>query len=356
MKQRLATGALTITHSIARAVALSVTLFWVVSGIAFGQPSSEKVSRTVFLFGTPCTVSIYGKPSDADFTEVFSRMEELDGLLSTYIESSAVSALNRGAGGGPMAVPFEVYEVVRHGIAYSQLSGGAFDITIGPLIQLWGVTGDTPRVPSESEISAALEFVDFRRIVLLESGKRILLEGQGMLLDLGGIAKGYAADEAAKILREQGHSQGLINFGGNIVAIGSRPDGTPWRIGIQHPEESRGDTIAIVEVADRTVVTTGKYERFFLHNDVRYHHIIDTKTGYPVENGLASVTIITDSSMKADALSTAVFTLGLTAGLELIRSFDGVEAVLVTEEGVIHVTEGIAEAFTLVDTRFSVVR
>jgi thiamine biosynthesis lipoprotein len=177
-----------------------------------------------------------------------------------------------------------------------------------------------------------------------------------MMIDLGGIAKGYAADEAAKILRELGQEHALINFGGNVVAIGSRPDGTPWRIGIQHPERSRGDTLCIVAVTDATVVTSGKYERFFEEEGTRYHHIIDTSTGYPVENGLSSVTIVTDSSMKADALSTAVFTLGLEAGLELVQGFDGVEAVIVTEESTIHVTEGIRDDITLLDNRFTVVK
>ena len=335
------------------AFGLTLALVVVYAGAALGQSPTEKVSQTAFVFGTPCTISVYGKVSDADFAEVFARMDELDELLSTHVETSAVSQLNRGSG-GPVAVPFEVYELVRHGVAYSQLSDGAFDITIGPLIELWGVTGDNPRVPTGSEIDAALAQVDYRRVILLESGRRVLLEKRGMQIDLGGIAKGYAADEAASILREMGHDYGIVNLGGNIVTIGSRPDGTPWRIGIQHPEKTRGDTIAILDIVDRTVVTSGKYERFFLQDNVTYHHIIDTKTGYPVENGLASVTIITDSSMKADALSTAVFTLGLSAGLKLIRGFDGVEGVLVTEEGIIHLTEGIENSFNLVDTRFSV--
>lgn len=336
------------------AFGLVLALVAVHGGFALGQSSDERVSQTQFIFGTPCTISVYGKVTENDFAEVFSRMDELEQLLSRYVEDSTVSQLNRDAG-GPMAVSLEVYEVVRHGVAYSQLSDGAFDITIGPLIELWDVGGDNPRVPTKTEIDAARAQVDYRNVILLESGRRILLEKTGMQIDLGGIAKGFAADEAANMLREMGHDHAIVNLGGNIVAIGSRPDETPWRIGIQHPEKTRGDTIAIFEITDKTVVTSGKYERFFVQDNIRYHHIIDTKTGYPVENELASVTIITDSSMKADALSTAVFTLGLSDGLKLIRGFDGVEGVLVTEDDVIHLTEGIVDSFRLVDTRFSVV-
>ena len=336
---------------------LGFALIWLLLGptAAFGGGSAEKNQKTSFHFGTPCSITLYGRASDSFFASLFARMDELDGQLSSHNDLSAVSTLNRAAGEGPVAVPDELFHVVKHGIAYSRLSAGAFDITIGPVVALWGITGEEPGVPDQTELEEALALLDYQRVVLFEPGKKVLLERRGMQVDLGGIAKGYAADEIAEIVRKQHFNHGLINFGGNIVAIGSRPDGTPWRIGIQHPERSRGESIGVVEVVDKTVVTSGKYERFFVHDGVRYHHIIDTATGYPVENGIASVTIVTDSSMKADALSTAVFILGMDAGLELVRSFDGVEAIIVTEENAVHLTEGVKDGFSLFDMRFSIV-
>ncbi len=318
--------------------------------------ASEKISETGFYFDTVCTVSIYGNAPASHFDAVYSRTEEIEGHLNSYDEESALSELNRRAGEGPVPVPDELFDVVKHGIAYSQLTDGAFDITIGPVQRLWGIGGDDPALPDPAELESALERVNYKKVVLFDHGKRVLLENSGMTIDLGGIAKGYAADEAAAVLKELGHRHALINFGGNVVAIGNRPDGTRWRIGIQHPERSRGETIGIVEVKDATVVTSGKYERFFEVDGNRYHHILDTDTGYPVENGLASVTIVTDSSMKADALSTAVFVIGLEAGLDLIKGFDGVEAVIITEDQTVHVTEGIRDNLVLIDTRFSVAK
>lgn len=339
-----------------RAAAIVVFVLFTAAAGGLCAPSEEKTSEASFLFDTVCTITLYGKAPASHFVDVFSRMEEIESRLDLYDEESALSELNRHAGMGPVAVPEELFEVVKHGIAYSRLTGGAFDITIGPVQQLWDIGGDSPEVPDSADLEAALSLVDFRKVIFFEHGKRILLESRGMMIDLGGIAKGYAADQAAKLLRDLGHRRALVNFGGNLVALGTRPDDTPWRIGIQHPDRSRGDTIGIVEVTDATVVTSGKYERFFEQDGTRYHHILDTTTGYPVENGVASVTIITGSSMKADALSTAVFTLGLEAGLELVNGFDGVEAVIVTENDEIYLSKGIGDDFSLVDTRFKVIR
>jgi thiamine biosynthesis lipoprotein len=331
-------------------------MFFAVLGSGFCGSSFEKNTHTSFHFDTVCTVITYGKTPASHFNVVETRAEEIEKQLSAYDADSSLSVLNSRAGEGPVEVPVELFDVVKHGIAYSQLTDGAFDITIGPVQQLWGISGDSPKVPGARELEAAIRLVDYRKVVLFDHENRILLENEGMMIDLGGIAKGYAADEAAALLRENGHDHALVNFGGNVVAIGNRPDGTPWRIGSQHPERSRGDTLCIIAVADATVVTSGKYERFFEADGVRYHHILDTNSGYPVENELTSVSIVTDSSMKADALSTAVFTLGLEAGLNLVENFDGVEAVLVTEDSTVYLTEGVRDSFTLVDTRFTVAK
>jgi FAD:protein FMN transferase len=316
--------------------------------------SIEKISDTSFHFDTLCTITIYGRIPDSHFDAVNTRVEEIEAELSGYDDESALSILNRQSGDGPVTVPETLFTVMKHGIAYSQLSDGAFDITVGPVQRLWKIGEDTAAVPVGDDIEKALDLVDFRKVVFLEPGERILLENRGMVIDLGGIAKGYAADKAVEVLKELGHNHALVNFGGNLVAIGNRPEGIPWRIGIPHPERSKGETAAIVTVTNAAVVTSGKYQRYFEEDGTRYHHIFDTGTGFPVENGLASVTIVTDSSIKADALSTAVFALGLRAGRELVEGFDGVEAVIITEDEKVFLTDGIRDAFILVDPRFSV--
>ena len=326
----------------------------IVAGAGHCGASGEKISKTGYYFDTPCTVTLYGKAPDAHFDAVFSRVEEIEAQLNIYDETSALSGLNRGSGLGPVAVTEALFSVVKHGIAYSQLTDGVFDITVGPVQLLWGVGGDSPSVPGARDLDAALDLVDFRKIVLLDRGSRILLEKKGMIIDLGGIAIGYAADEAAAVLKRLGRRHALVDFGGTLMAIGGRPEGIPWRIGIRHPDGTHGENLAIVKVTDAAVVTTAKYERFFEEKGIRYHHIIDTKNGYPVENGVTSVTIVTDSSIKADALSTAVFALGLDAGLELVEGFDGVEAVIVTDSRKVYLTDGVRDAFTLLDTRYTV--
>ena len=164
------------------------------SALGYGRGSEEKTQKTSFHFGTPCAITVYGRGSDSFFNTIFARLDELENQLSTYKDQSEISVLNRAAGDGPVAVPKELYSVIKHGIAYSRLSDGAFDITIGPIIELWGITGENPQVPSRSRLDEALALVDYENVILLEPGKRVVLENRGMLIDLGGIAKGYAAD------------------------------------------------------------------------------------------------------------------------------------------------------------------
>ena len=168
-------------------------------------------------------------------------------------------------------------------------------------------------------------------------------------MDLGGIAKGYAGDEAIKIYKKYGIKSAYINLGGNVVVLGTKPDGKPWRIGVQNPRAENGFYIGIVEVADKAVVTSGDYERFFEENGKRYHHILDPKTGRPADSGLISSTIVTDVSMDADALSTAAFVLGLEKGRALVESLEGVEAIFVTKDKEVYVTDGLRNSFTFSD-------
>lgn len=318
----------------------------------------QRQSETELLLGTTITVTTYGRTPEEVFERVFARVLEIEQRMSTSEEDYTMTelmAVNDAAGGRPVEVSADTFEVVSEAVRYSRLTDGAFDVTVQPLVSLWGIGTESPGIPNEEAIAEALASVDHRRVSLDPRDQSIFLEGEAMGIDVGGIAKGYAADEARRILLEEGIESALLDFGGNILTIGTKPDGSAWRIGIQVPDASRGAFIGIVEVVDKAVVTSGTYERYFVEDGVRYHHILDTTTGYPVRNGLDSVTILTDESMRADALSTAVFAMGLEAGMRFVETQPDIEAIFVTSEGNLHLTPGMHAYFRLTNEEFTVV-
>jgi thiamine biosynthesis lipoprotein len=272
--------------------------------------------------------------------------------------TSGVVAINEQAGIAPVKVRADLIEVLEKALHYAALSDGAFDPTVGPLVQLWGIGTDRQRIPGDEEIARALELVNWRYVVIDRGAGTAFLWREGMALDLGAIAKGYAADEAALIARNAKVKRAIFDLGGNIVALGWREqkgkEPLPWRIGIQNPLGERNAYIGVVTVHDASVVTSGVYERYFESEGKRYHHILSTANGRPVENGLLSVTIITASSTDADALSTAVFTLGFEKGKALINSIPETEAIFVFDDRSVRITGGLAGIFTLTDNEFKV--
>ncbi len=321
-------------------------------------PSADPLSKTELnLLGTVCTITIFGGKTP-DLDDAFARVREIDDRMSVTRADSEVSRVNNAAGVGSVKVSADTYSVIKQGIAFSLLGNGVFDITVGPLVKLWGIGTENARIPEAAEIGSALSRMDYRAVHLSDTGSEVFLAKSGMALDLGAVAKGYAADEAARLLKARGVSASLVNLGGNIVAAGRKPDGSPWRIGIQDPEKPRGDSIGYIETAPVSVVTSGVYERYFVSNGVRYHHIFDTRTGYPVRNGLLSVSIVTGSSMIADGYSTLVFSLGLEKGRATVeRSLQDVGAVVgaifITENRDVYVTPGLRAGFRLTDKSFS---
>lgn len=297
------------------------------AGCRKGPPSQAE-----FVLGTVCTVSLYDQGKAGVYRELFSRFREIESRMSVTLPDSELNRINAHAGIEPVTVQADVFAVLALAVRYAELSGGAFDPTVGPLVSLWGIGGDNPRLPSPEEIDALLPLVSWRDLELDREGLRVFLTRPGMTLDLGAIAKGYAADEAARILRENRIKRAIIDLGGNILAYGEKRDRSPWRIGIQNPLDSRGAYIGIMEVRNQTVVTSGVYERFFEEAGARYHHILSPADGYPVRNGLLSVSIVTRRSADADALSTAVFVLGYEKGKALVESQEGAGAVFVFED------------------------
>ncbi len=305
------------------------------------------------LLGTVCTVTLFDGGTEKDLDAVFRRLEEIDERMKVTGDESEVIRVNGAAGERPVKVSPDTFAVIKEGIEFSRMGNGAFDITVGPLVKLWGIGTSKARVPTDAEIMDARALTGFRDVVLNEDALTVFLKRKGMGMDLGAIAKGYAADEVSRILLDGGVRRALINLGGNVLTLGTKPDGSLWRIGIQDPEKLRGEHIGIVEVSGASVVTSGAYERYFEYGGTRYHHILDTGTGYPVRNGLLSVTIVSERSILADGYSTLIFALGLWRGREMIERTDGtVNAVFVTESRDVFVTPGIRSSFRLTDSRY----
>lgn len=322
------------------------------SACAAGGGSTD---RSGLALGTICSIRILAGGSEKALDEAFARLTAIEATMSANQSNTVVAQVNAEAGGQPVAIPEDLAYVTGKALWYAQLSGGAFDPTIGPVVKLWNIGMDGERIPSSDEIRETLPLVDYRAVAIDAKAGTLLLEHPGMQLDLGAIAKGYAADEVGRILVSRGVKAAVIDLGGNVKVVGRKPDGSSWRIGVQNPFDARGSYIGIATVeGDCTVVTSGVYERFFIGEDgTRYHHILDTRTGYPVDNGLVSATIISSSSVDADGLSTALFALGLRDGLALAETLDHVEAVFIDKDKRVYLSSGAGALFKLSDPDFS---
>jgi len=326
-----------------------------------------------FALGTVCRINLHEGGTRQLYSRIFARIREVDRTMTAYpgefqyltdsgemfrnavdTLASGVVMINEKAGIEPVKVRADLLEVLEKALHYAALSDGAFDPTVGPLVQLWGIGTDAQRIPGDEEIARALALVNWRDVAIDRDAGTVFLQREGMALDLGAIAKGYAGDEAARIAREAKIKRAVFDLGGNIITLGWREQkkSSPWRIGIQNPVSGRGSYIGVVTVHDASVVTSGVYERYFEADGKRYHHLLSTTDGYPVANGLLSVTIVTAHSIDADALSTAVFTLGFERGKALIDPIPGAEAIFVFDDHSVMMTGGLAGVFTLTDDEF----
>ena len=303
------------------------------SGAKSSTQTDQDLTYTDMLFDTVIKIQILD-PADESILDGLKKLcEKYDTMFSATNTDSELYKLNH-ANGQPFTVSSETANLIQEGIHYSELSGGAFDLTIEPVSALWDFKADKPTVPSSDAIAQAVSHVDYTKVDIQDN--TITLEDPEAGIDLGAIAKGYIADQVKTYLKKQGIKHAIINLGGNVDVIGTKPDGSKYNIGIQKPFDESGEAITSVQLNDQTVVTSGIYERYFKKNGKLYHHILDPRTGYPCENNLYSVSIITDSSTKADALSTTCFLLGYEKGMELIQSMDGVEAIFITDDEKVH--------------------
>lgn len=317
----------------------------------------EPLSRTDFVLGTVATITLYDHPSETTLNLAMEKLTELENLLSMNKKGTLIDTINASAGVQPVCVDNATYALIEKALHYSELTQGHFDITIGPLVKLWHIGFPDAKVPTAKEIQSLLPLVDFHQVQLDAKNHSIFLKQSGMSLDLGSIGKGYAADEVAKVLKANGVNHAIINLGGNIYALGNKPDGSPWSIGVQDPFNPRGETLGILHTGNQSIVTSGIYERF-IEDDKKnkYHHLLSPQTGYPFNNELAGVTIVSATSTDGDALSTSVFGLGLTEGIALVESLEHVEAIFITLDAKVYVTTGLKFQFELTNPDFTLVQ
>jgi thiamine biosynthesis lipoprotein len=284
--------------------------------------------------------------AQAAIAEVFTEFDRLEDLMSTWRKGSDVLRLNAAAGKDAVKLSPEVIEVLGLARHYSELTGGKFDVTFAALSGLWRFDQDMDRVvPSRAAIAARLPLIGWQDLVVDAAAGTAALRRRGMSVNLGGIGKGYAVDRASAILRRRGFADFLVQAGGDLY-VGGRPKGRAWRLGIQDPRGPADTPFAIVELSNATFSTSGDYERFFMQDGRRYHHIIDPATGQPAMAS-RSVTLVTSKAVEADALAKAVFILGPDAGLKLIEQLPGVEGVIVGAHNEVRVSPGLKERFHL---------
>ena len=302
-------------------------------------PTAQARERTFFAMDTVMNVRVYAGEALLDAAE--ARVRELEALWSVTDPGSEIYALNRD---GFAALSGDAAGLLAGALELCKRTGGALDITVYPVVRSWGFTTGEYAIPDGDTIAGLLARVDYTQVALDESAGTAALP-DGVEVDLGSVAKGYTGDALAALLKSHGVDSALLDLGGNIQAVGTKPDGTPWRVGVRDPEGE--DLLGGVEIAGRAVVTSGGYERYFEREGVRYWHIIDPATGAPARSGLLSVTVIGESGLLCDALSTALFVMGLDRALEHWRAYRDFEAVFVCEDGSVTVTAGLEDVFTL---------
>lgn len=296
--------------------------------------------ETQFLMDTIIEITAYGPNAEEGVKAAFGEFQRLHALTNNFDENSQLSKIGQMAGKSKVVVDPDLMHIIVFAQEVSDKLGDSFDISVGPLTKLWGIGHKGEYVPTQAEIEQVLPLVNYHLIEVDAANNTIYLPKVGMSLDLGGIAKGYATDKAIEILKAKGITSALVNAGGDVRVIGNKPDGKPWRIGVQNPRQSDGISAKLALTEWDTMETSGDYQRFIMKNGVRYSHILNPRTGWQPQE-VASVTMVNNSSTYGDILSKPIFVLGVKRGLELLQQFPGTEAVIVTMDGKIIVTPGL---------------
>lgn len=326
-------------------ITAAISVMTVITALVFSGCAEEEensYTRELFAMDTVMYVTAYGKGCEKATQAAVDEIQRLDSLLSVGDPESEISRINSGE---TVRLSGDTKTLAERSLDLYEQTEGAYDMSLFPLMELWGFTGDNPAVPSDSEIEKTLRLCGSDK-VNIENGTITLAEGRG--IDLGGIAKGYTGSRIMEIFKENGITSGIISLGGNVQCSGIKPDGSPWRCGITDPESpDDGSLLGVLTLTDRAVVTSGGYQRYFDEGGTRYHHIMDPSTGRPADSGLTSVTVISPDGTLADGLSTACFVMGKERSLALWRTSDEeFELVLVSSDGSMTITSGIADCFS----------
>ena len=345
-------------------IALSIVLYLA----GFAPESREEPedyggfrSGITYAMNTVIEQKWYGESADTVYTGMETKIREIESALSLHLSQSEIAAINENAGVQPVEVSQRTFDLLQRAKELSEQSDGAFDITIAPVVELWGITSDHPHVPTDEELAQAMALMGLEDLVLDEEACTAYLTRPGMAIDLGGIAKGWTADQLREYARELGAERGYVSLGGNLMIIGERPDGDPFKFGLRDPQGDASTYLGTVTLEDGcTMATTGGYERYFEQDGQTYWHIMDPFTGHPADSGLISVTIVGDEGVVCDGLSTALFVMGLEKAADLWAQSGDFEAVFVTASGEVYITEGLRDRFALTeqyaDTPVSVIK
>lgn len=298
--------------------------------------ANKSCTRQIFAMDTVMSFTAYGKNCEQAVDAAIQEVERLEALLSTSSSDSEIAKLNEN---GASSLSEDTAALLERALSVYEMTGGLFDVTIYPLVKLWGFPTREYHVPSKEELTQVLPLVDASQIVL--SGREARL-GKGQQADLGGIAKGYTSARMMEIYKEYGISSGMVSLGGNVQVLNKKPDGSKWRVGIRDPKGGESDIVAVLNMENRAVVTSGGYERYFEEDGNTYIHILDLRTGYPAKGNLASVTVVSEDGTLADALSTALYVMGTEDALAYWKTCgEEFELVLITQTGEIYATEGL---------------
>ena len=318
-----------------------VLLGIVLVAVCLGKDENKSATKNIFAMDTYMEITAYGRNCEKAVEAAAQEIERLDALLSTGSETSEVTQINQNKSG---LLSEDSTYLLQRSLEIYESTKGAFDITIYPVMEAWGFAGEEFRVPSKEELNDLLGSVDSSRLTYDQDANQLTMP-ENVKIDFGGIAKGYTSARVAQIMEEYGIKSAKLNLGGNVQTVGSKIDGSPWRIAIKSPDESL-PYLGVISVMDKAVITSGGYERYFEENGEIYHHIIDPKTGKPAENGLLSVTIVCEDGTLADGLSTALYVLGKEEAIAYWRAHSNeFDAVLYDNTGMLYVTEGLENSF-----------